>query len=73
MEALGHEVVDTVFDDFAPGAPALKYLARSLEAMADVEGVCFLIGWAHTRGCRIEHTAAQMYGKFVLDFDSGAL
>jgi Asp-tRNA(Asn)/Glu-tRNA(Gln) amidotransferase A subunit family amidase len=63
LEASGCEVVDTVFPDFTnSGNIPLKYLAKSLEAMADVDFVYFMSGWEFVRGCRIEHAAAVDYG-----------
>jgi Asp-tRNA(Asn)/Glu-tRNA(Gln) amidotransferase A subunit family amidase len=59
----GYEVVDTVFPDFKDeGNVPLKYLAKSLEFMADVDYVYFMDGWRDARGCRIEHAAAVDYG-----------
>jgi Asp-tRNA(Asn)/Glu-tRNA(Gln) amidotransferase A subunit family amidase len=68
MEAEGHEVVDTVFDDFDADAPPLKYLARAIDVMADCEGVVFIGDWTDARGCRIEHEAAVMYDKAVIEY-----
>jgi Asp-tRNA(Asn)/Glu-tRNA(Gln) amidotransferase A subunit family amidase len=63
FEGRGCEVVDTIFPDFsgANNIP-LKYLAKSLEAMADVDLVYFMKGWEGARGCKIEHEAAIAYG-----------
>lgn len=62
----GHEVIDTVFDDFPEGkATPVHYLAKSIEFIANVEGVIFMKGWENARGCRIEHQIAKEYGKWV--------
>lgn len=66
LETEGHEVVDTVFDDFPEGkATPVHYLAKSIEFIANVEGVIFMKGWENARGCRIEHQIAKEYGKWV--------
>lgn len=66
LKAEGHEVIDTVFDDFSEGkATPVHYLAKSIEFIANVDGVVFMPGWANARGCRIEHQVAEEYGKFI--------
>jgi Asp-tRNA(Asn)/Glu-tRNA(Gln) amidotransferase A subunit family amidase len=63
LEAKGYEVVDTVFPDFAnQGNIPLKYLAKSIEAIADVDFVFFMAGWEDARGCRIERQCCADYG-----------
>jgi hypothetical protein len=64
----GYEVVNTVFNDWPteglpkyPNVP-LKYLARCLDLMAEVDLVYFMPGWENARGCRIEHEVCQEYG-----------
>jgi Asp-tRNA(Asn)/Glu-tRNA(Gln) amidotransferase A subunit family amidase len=62
LEDRGYEVVDTVFPDFSnQGNVPLKYLAKSIEAIADVEFVFFMPGWENARGCRIEHQCCVDY------------
>lgn len=68
LKEQGHEVVDTVFDDFPNGqATPLHYLAKSIEFLANVDGVVFMKGWQNARGCRIEHQIATEYGKWVME------
>ena len=63
----GFEVVDTVFPDFTnQGNIPLKYLAKSLEFIADVDGVYFMDGWQDARGCKIEHQVCVEYGINIL-------
>lgn len=66
LEIEGHEVIDTVFDDFPEGkATPVHYLAKSIEFIANVEGIVFMKGWENARGCKIEHQIAKEYGKWV--------
>jgi hypothetical protein len=59
----GYEVVDTVFPDFFEGGNIpVKYLAKSIEAIADVDCVYFMDGWDNARGCRIEFQVCLCYG-----------
>jgi hypothetical protein len=70
LQEQGHEVVDTVFDlgpDIRPDVRPLKYFAKSIETMADVDAVYFMSGWEAARGCRIEHEIAYQYGKQLLE------
>jgi Asp-tRNA(Asn)/Glu-tRNA(Gln) amidotransferase A subunit family amidase len=63
----GYEVVDTIFPDFTnEGNIPLKYLAKSLEFIADVDAVYFMDGWQDARGCRIEHQTCVDYGIEIL-------
>ena len=63
LEAKGYEVVDTVFPDFTnQGNVPMKYLAKSIEAIADADFVYFMPGWRSARGCRIEHECCVDYG-----------
>ena len=40
------------------------YLAKSIEAMSEVDGVIFMKGWEDARGCVAEEYIARKYGKF---------
>lgn len=67
---LGEEVeaIDSYFEDYNPenGCVPLKYLAKSLEIMADADVVYFVGEWALYRGCRIEYESACEYGLKVI-------
>jgi hypothetical protein len=63
LSGRGYEVADTVFPDFTnQGNVPLKYLARSIEAIADADLVYFMPGWKEARGCRIERRCCDEYG-----------
>lgn len=64
LEAEGHKVINTFFDLSEEKTP-VHYLAKSIEAIADVDGVVFMPGWQQARGCRIEYQVATEYGKFI--------
>jgi hypothetical protein len=67
LQENGYETIDTVFSDFTnQGNIPLKYLAKSLEFIADVEMVYFMKGWEHARGCKIEHQVCIDYGIEIL-------
>lgn len=76
LEAMGYEVVNTLFTDEWYGDEAMRergvvqvplcYLAKSLENMSLCHAAYFVKGWEKARGCRIEHDAAVAYGFEVL-------
>lgn len=76
LEAMGYEVVNTLFTDEWYGDEAMEergvvqvplcYLAKSLENMSLCHAAYFCKGWEKARGCRIEHDAAVAYGLEVL-------
>lgn len=76
LEAMGYEVVNTLFTDEWYSGEAMEergvvqvplcYLAKSLKNMSLCNVAYFCKGWEMARGCRIEHDAAVAYGLEVL-------
>jgi Asp-tRNA(Asn)/Glu-tRNA(Gln) amidotransferase A subunit family amidase len=62
LEGRGYEVVNTIFPNFSNQGNPLKYLSKSIEAIADADLVVFMPGWENARGCRIEHQCCADYG-----------
>ena len=58
------EVIDSYFEDYNPseGCIPMKYLAKSIELLADADIVYFANGWQEARGCKIEHDCVIAYG-----------
>lgn len=72
LESEGHEVIDTIIDDFIEGEGndyAIRCLAKSIEFIASVDAVVFMPGYMDARGCRIERQVAFEYGKFIKDIN----
>ena len=71
FEKLHIDVVDTMFMDEAIGYnhPGLFYLAKSIDAMANVDAVYFAENWSTARGCRIERKICESYGVKALESD----
>ena len=65
LQEEGHEVLDTVFNDFDCYASPIAYLARSIEYLDKADAVVFMKGWENARGCVAEEYIAKKYGKFV--------
>lgn len=68
LESRGFEVVDTIFDlEASPNEAPLRYMAKSIEAMAGCDAVVFAPGWQRARGCLAERVIASLYGLEVFD------
>lgn len=63
------QILDSYFADYDPenGCVPLKYLAKSLEILADADIAYFIKGWQDARGCRIENECAIEYGITVIE------
>ena len=57
-------VIDSIIGDGTDNP--VKYLAKSIDLIADADIVFFASGWERARGCKIEHEVAVAYGKVVL-------
>lgn len=68
LEGLGYEVIDTYFPNDFNGLPMdilnkpLFFLGQSLMYMSYCDVVYFCKDWDKTRGCILEHKAAEAYG-----------
>lgn len=68
LKSQGFEVIDTYIDEKLEGSGddlGIRYLAKSIEFIAQVDGLIFLPGWEEARGCVIEHEVARRYGKWI--------
>ncbi len=65
LESEGHEVLQTVFEDFSEDKSPIYYLAKSIEYLDKADAVIFMQGWENARGCKIEYNVAMAYGKFI--------
>ena len=63
------QILNSFFEDYDPesGCIPLKYLAKSLEMLADADIAYFAKGWTDARGCRIEHMCALEYGINIME------
>lgn len=59
------DVLDTYFPE-GMGHP-LKYLAKSIEILAEADVAYFAKGWQEARGCRIENECAIQYGILTIE------
>lgn len=63
------EILDSYFEDYNPdaGCVPLKYLAKSLDILADADIAYFAKDWQDARGCRIENECAIEYGIEIIE------
>ena len=62
LHGLSSVMLESCFEDFKSDNP-IKYLAKSIEVLADADIILFCKGWERARGCRIEHRIAEEYNK----------
>ena len=64
----GHECI-TPFDVCPEsGKPYAYYMGKDIEALLadDIEGVVFGSGFNNSKGCMLEHAAAEIYDKWII-------
>ena len=61
------EVIDSFFQDHLTFDKPLKYLAASIELLADADVAYFVKGWHDARGCIIERMGASAYSIKIID------
>ena len=69
IDSIDVQILDSYFADYNPdaGCVPLKYLAKSLEILADADVAYFAKGWQDARGCRIENECAIEYGIEIIE------
>lgn len=64
------EVIDTYFEEAPENCnKGVYYLAKSIEAMKDIDALIMCKDWRLARGCRIENQVAKEYGIKILTYD----
>lgn len=65
------EVINTYFEEEAPENcnKGVYYLAKSIDAMKDIDALFMCKNWQLARGCRIENQVAKEYGIKILAHD----
>lgn len=67
----GVHIIDSFLENFNPNADddnsrSIKFLAKSLEIMADADIVYFACDPSKSRGCKIEYEVAKAYSKRIV-------
>lgn len=63
----GVEVIDSFFQEHPTFDKPLKYLAASIELLADADVAYFAKDWHKAHGCKIERECAAAYGIQIID------
>lgn len=63
IQAKGHTPVSPLDVSPDPDATYAKHMGNDIEALLCCDAVLFLDGWRTSKGCRLEHEAANIYDK----------
>lgn len=63
IQAKGHTPVSPLDVSPDPDASYAEHMGNDIEALLCCDEVLFLDGWRTSKGCRLEHEAAIIYGK----------
>lgn len=66
LRGLGHEPVSPLDVSDNPDATYAEHMGRDITALLECDAILFLEGWKASKGCRLEHTAAEIYGKRII-------
>ena len=57
------EVLDSYFEDYNPQdrSTPIKYLAKSIDVLAEADMILFVGDWKNSKGCKVEHECAKQY------------
>lgn len=63
IQAKGHTPVSPLDVSPDPDASYAEHMGNDIEALLCCDAVLFLDGWRTSKGCRLEHEAANIYDK----------
>lgn len=63
IQAKGHTPVSPLDVSPDPDATYAEHMGNDIEALLCCDAVLFLDGWRTSKGCRLEHEAANIYDK----------
>lgn len=63
IQAKGHTPVSPLDVSPDPDATYAEHMGNDIEALLCCDAVLFLDDWRTSKGCRLEHEAANIYGK----------
>lgn len=66
LDGHGHKII-TPFDVCKQqGKSYAYYMGRDIEALLKCDAIVLGNGWEHSNGCRLEMSAATIYGHYIL-------
>lgn len=66
LKKKGHTPVSPLDVSTDPDATYAEHMGRDIAALLECDAVVFLEGYEDSRGRRLEHAAAEIYGKDIL-------
>lgn len=67
IEKKGHTAVSPLDVSPDPDAPYSVHMGNDIAALLECDAVLFLDGWQESKGCQLEHRAAELYGKIIIN------
>ena len=65
LKRKGHTPVSPLDVSDNPDASYAEHMGRDISALLECDAVVFLEGWRESKGCRLEHAAAEIYNKLI--------
>lgn len=71
LEMKGYRVVTPIDFDVNPDLdkPYHELLGNDIKALMECDEVCLCPGWEKSKGCRLEHFAAKLWDKDIMEFE----
>lgn len=66
IQAKGHTPVSPLDVSPDPDATYAEHMGRDISALLECDAVLFLEGYENSKGCRLEHAAAEIYNKQII-------
>lgn len=63
IEKKGHTAVSPLEVSPDTDAPYSAHMGNDIAALLECDAVLFLDGWQESKGCQLEHKAAELYDK----------
>ena len=65
LKKKGHTPVSPLDISPDPDATYAEHMGNDIAALLCCDAVLFMDGWETSKGCRLEHAAAEIYGKQI--------
>lgn len=71
LEMKGYRVVTPIDFDVNPDLdkPYHELLGNDIKALMECDAICLCPGWEKSKGCQLEHFAAKLWDKEIIEFE----
>lgn len=71
LEMKGYHVVTPIDFDVNPDLdkPYHELLGNDIKALMECDDICLCPGWEKSKGCQLEHFAAKLWDKEIMEFE----